>query len=70
MNEQIEEIRRAIRTGEVSQNQLAKRAGVSHRTIGAMMDADANPTIGKLGSVYDALKRLREEPAEQKGGAA
>lgn len=38
-----------------SQEELAKRAGVSRNTVAAIEQGKANPTIGALSSICDAL---------------
>lgn len=60
MREQIEIIREAVRSGEISQNRLASLAGLTHRTVGRLLeDGGSNPTLATVEALHTALMSHR-----------
>lgn len=58
---QLNEVREAIASGDFSMSALATEAGMSHRTVGHLMEPDWDPRLSTIRRLHGALIRLREQ---------
>ena len=64
IEQQVSRAQAAITSGAITQEELARRAGLRGSTLTGMLDEEWNPTRRTLSAIVEVLDRIDAEQAE------